>query len=412
LFTLSLDQDPYFPQGVIDLRYTISCESVGEKGIRLRTNTKTTQLTCDSTPNRDEWLKAIKRVVFKAQNMGDSVKIAIPYSTIIDVDTSSPMDFTETIEVKVVDSGENLSVDSYFFAYFQDMAAALEQIKDAVAAARRFGSEGYATTGEQVIDTTTSRQQQIQSQTPSPASAPRALPERTQSSPEATTSSSRQSSFRLTSLLRPFHDSTPTTPPAQGQPSTSSSTDDAEGFTHVQKREGSSSFVPITSNSPSSSGEEGEIQTTSPTEIENTPTPPSRGLTYPPSTTASSIQNVSGGNAEAARDVSGLAAWMPNPTSWLRMPKRVFGSGGMMSPDDGKHVQEVYSTIAQSPPTTTTLSTITQELPLRSGNDLGFSILEAPEAPAEMVEKFRTTFAFDEKEKLLGCKFSSTASLC
>ena len=34
------------------------------------------------------------------------------------------MDFSETIEVKVVDKNEQYSVDSYFFAYFHDLPQA------------------------------------------------------------------------------------------------------------------------------------------------------------------------------------------------------------------------------------------------------------------------------------------------
>ena len=44
-----------------------------------------------------------------------------------------------------------------------------------------------------------------------------------------------------------------------------------------------------------------------------------------------------------------------------------------------------------------------------SGGDFGFfSILETPESivDEETIEKFRTSFAFDEKEKLLGCRFN------
>ena len=46
----------------------------------------------------------------------------------------------------------------------------------------------------------------------------------------------------------------------------------------------------------------------------------------------------------------------------------------------------------------------------RSGDgasaDFGFSVLEARDAAEpEVVEKFRSTFAFDEKEQLLGCEF-------
>lgn len=68
-------QDPYFPHGVVDLRYTISCEITDSKSFRLRTSQKTVRLGTDSTTNRDEWIKAIRRVVFKAQNQGDSVKV-------------------------------------------------------------------------------------------------------------------------------------------------------------------------------------------------------------------------------------------------------------------------------------------------------------------------------------------------
>ena len=70
-----LIQDPYFPHGVVDLRYAISCDPSGDRDIRLRTNQKTIKLCADSTPSRDEWVKGIRKVMFKAQNMGDSVKV-------------------------------------------------------------------------------------------------------------------------------------------------------------------------------------------------------------------------------------------------------------------------------------------------------------------------------------------------
>ena len=59
----------------MDLRYAISCDPLGEKGFRVRTNSKTVVLSADSVPSREEWMKAIKKVVFKAQNTGDSVKV-------------------------------------------------------------------------------------------------------------------------------------------------------------------------------------------------------------------------------------------------------------------------------------------------------------------------------------------------
>ena len=60
---------------MVDLRYAISCDPSQERDIRLRTNTKTIYLCADSSPSRTEWVKAIRRVIFKAQNMGDSVKV-------------------------------------------------------------------------------------------------------------------------------------------------------------------------------------------------------------------------------------------------------------------------------------------------------------------------------------------------
>ena len=44
----------------------------------------------------------------------------------------------------------------------------------------------------------------------------------------------------------------------------------------------------------------------------------------------------------------------------------------------------------------------------RTSGDFGyFSVLETPDSivDEETIEKFRTYFAFDEKEKLLGCKY-------
>ncbi|KAI0320434.1 glycosyltransferase family 1 protein [Amylostereum chailletii] len=373
--------DPYFPHGVVDLRYAISCDPVNEKGIRLRTNSKTVQLSADSVPSRDEWVKAIRKVMFKAQNMGDS--IAIPYSTIIDVDMSTAMDFTEALEVKVVDGSEDLSVDSYFFAYFHDPPAALEQIRDAVSAARRFIPD----TGlpfEQLIDTT------------APRSAPH--PDRTQSAPDVLPKTSMP--FRLSSLLRPFQDAVPRTT------STAEGLDDNEGFTHVQKRD-NSSFIPIASlptspadlphlTTPSASaGSDDLVQ--SPISLTPTPT----GHTYPPSTSPTPL---GGSFTGEIREAPSTSNWMPVPSvpSWLRMPRRVFGGPpdsastsrhAVTLPPDGKHITEIYSSVDLSSTS-------------RSGHapELGFSVLETPEAAVDLetAEKFQSSFAFDDREKLLG----------
>jgi sterol 3beta-glucosyltransferase len=55
-------QDPYFPHGVVDLRYAVACEAVGEKDINIRTNQKNVLVSADSITSRDEWVKAIRKV--------------------------------------------------------------------------------------------------------------------------------------------------------------------------------------------------------------------------------------------------------------------------------------------------------------------------------------------------------------
>jgi len=76
-------QDPYFPHGVVDLRYAISCESHGDKAFRVRTNQKTVNLEADSVPSRDEWVKSIRKVIFQAQNLGNNVKVSSCSSKLI-----------------------------------------------------------------------------------------------------------------------------------------------------------------------------------------------------------------------------------------------------------------------------------------------------------------------------------------
>ncbi|KAG8803230.1 Sterol 3-beta-glucosyltransferase [Serendipita sp. 398] len=145
--------DPYFPHGVVDLRYAISCDPYGQKEMRIRTNQRTVHLDADSVPSRDEWVKSIRKVIFAAQNMGDSVKIAIPYSAVVDVSKSKAIDFSETIEIKVIDK-EDSCFDSYFFAYFQHIDHAVDQIRAAVKTGKKVLSGGIQ---DAVKDTTSHR---------------------------------------------------------------------------------------------------------------------------------------------------------------------------------------------------------------------------------------------------------------
>ncbi|KAI0095265.1 glycosyltransferase family 1 protein [Irpex rosettiformis] len=371
--------DPYFPHGVVDLRYVISCEPSGEKDIRLRTNQKIIKLSADSIPSRDEWVKALRKIMFKAQNMGDS--IAIPYAAIVDVEKSTAMDFSETIEVKTVDATDNYSVDSYFFAYFQDLPGALDQIRDAV---RTYRVTPNSPTPPPVMDTTAPR-------------APRSplISEHTPVSvPE--TPARTSSVFRFTSLLRPLQESLPL---MRGFPADTA--DPSEEYTNISKR-GGSSFVPVTTTSPKQMSFASDLP-----ELSSGLPTPSTGLslapvdhTYPPANSLSA-------SIESPMTHSRDSSWGVQVSSWLKMPSRRLLSN-FSSSSSRPNIEHSASMPAGTTGGVSEVLTTTPSLPptSRSSGEYGFfSMLEAPESTVdvEVEEKFRSSFAFDEKEKLLGC---------
>ncbi|KAG1783622.1 glycosyltransferase family 1 protein [Suillus placidus] len=372
--------DPYFLNGIVDLRYAISCDPSGEKEIRLRTNQKNVLMSADSVPSREEWVKAIRKVIFKAQNMGDTVKIAIPYSSVIDVEKSSAMDFSETIEVKVFEEQEHYAADSYFFAYFQDLPVALEHIRDAVRSHRT----SVARSPLALLDTTSTR-------SPQP-SATQGM-DRAKSLPTPDTRFS--SSFRLSSLLRPFHDSLPTSLGRMNSaPGPAEPTEAPDDYTHITKRSGSS-LVPITSSpdpisSPDSSKAPHVLSKASTIAT-------STDHTYPPSTSMSDLAS-----SPSTKSIQSSVPWNVGVPSWLKVPRSRLGTStsnasSLSASPSGGGIREVYSVPSHEESAARRSSGSAQ-------CDLGYSVLETPEdvVDPEATDKFRNAFAFDEKEILLG----------
>ncbi|GAA6057393.1 hypothetical protein JCM3770_000741 [Rhodotorula araucariae] len=122
--------DPYFPDGHIDLHYAISVEpsSFHKHHFKVATAEKKWHFSADSEASRDEWVKTLKKGVFRCQNEGESVKIAIPLETIIDVEKSASLEFAETIRIRVYDADEGYSIDEYWLSYFKDLDGALDKI--------------------------------------------------------------------------------------------------------------------------------------------------------------------------------------------------------------------------------------------------------------------------------------------
>jgi sterol 3beta-glucosyltransferase len=292
------------------------------------------------------------------------------------------MDFSESIEIKVLEKVEPYSLDSYFFAYFHDIPGALEQIREAV---RSHNSQPASGTPQAIVDTTVSRH-------------PAAPIDRTVSLPEPTSYSSSSSkissAFRLPSFFRPFHETSTRSLP---QPSSVQETTETEDFTHIGHRLNSSSFVPMTSSPMELSTETDESQESLPPRSP----PAADDHTYPPSASASHIEP---DHISLSRESSSWAIGVP---SWLKGTKRMIGGSlGLYdhpSISSSTGVKEMYSSSTLSPAFPSSRST---------AGDLTFSILETPDVPAdiEATEKFRSVFAYDEKETLLGCTFRICSS--
>jgi len=282
------------------------------------------------------------------------------------------MDFSETIEVKVLDKEGNYSVDSYFFAYFRNLSAALEQIRDAVRNVRRIADHKQT----QVLDTTNARSSIV---------AP--IPECPNSIQDAESSKSSPF-FRISSFLRPFSE-TGFLARSSGIAHTSETQVKSEDFTHVTRR--TNSFVPVTespkpiefplTSSPTSEGHEETPKLQQQAQSAN--------HTYPPSTSSQSI----------VPDLPSFrsSSWV-GVSSWLKTRGKYFTSvTPLPSSPPADDVKEVYLPTAPS----------SSGPANKAGGwgDMTFSILETPNVmmDAGMTEKFRTAFAYDEKEVLLGC---------
>ena len=73
-------QDPYFPKGSVSLHYVSSCDAIDSKRFKLRTSERNYSFSAETEASRDEWLKAIEKVIFKTQHEGEIVKVGRPSS--------------------------------------------------------------------------------------------------------------------------------------------------------------------------------------------------------------------------------------------------------------------------------------------------------------------------------------------
>lgn len=257
------------------------------------------------------------------------------------------MHFSDTIEVKVVDKDDDFLVDSYFFAYFHNISHALEEISSAWQVAR---TRSHRPSEEAIRDTTSHRAATLP---PSATTSPAKTPASIEGYPASTSLLSRDRlsipSNRLSALLKPF--------------SSSSS-------------QSSQATVP-TQSTPGSSEETASAST-------KIPSPPP-DHTYPPSTVHHSSHSSESGGIKYS--------WSVPVPSWLRNQSRRLFTTGTGVDEAQSEVSGVYTSISPSS---------------SEHNELGFSILDGVESGTVdpvAVEKFRTTFALDEKETLIAGRY-------
>lgn len=110
--------DRYFPSGNIDLRYGISASLTPQKekgkdvkDFSIVTNQRVYFFKADSAESAKEWVKTLRKVIFRSHNDGDSIKISLPIENIIDVEENPVVDFAETLKIRVVESEETYVID-------------------------------------------------------------------------------------------------------------------------------------------------------------------------------------------------------------------------------------------------------------------------------------------------------------
>lgn len=126
--------DLYFPSGVIDLRYAIKAMLINkdkdQTNFCVITERRSYTFKSDTPSNAREWVKALQKEIFRSRNEGDTVKIVIPVTNIIDIEESPIMDVASTLKVRAIDSEETYSIDEYVFAFFHRSREVVAAIKD------------------------------------------------------------------------------------------------------------------------------------------------------------------------------------------------------------------------------------------------------------------------------------------
>lgn len=127
--------DLYYPNGNIDLKRAkaavFDLKSSGEEGIafKLITTEREYVFRADTASAANEWIKVLQKMIFRLNNDGDCVKIAIPIASVLDIEESDVLPFATTMKIKIADDIDTFAINEYYFSFFSGADAAFEAIK-------------------------------------------------------------------------------------------------------------------------------------------------------------------------------------------------------------------------------------------------------------------------------------------
>ncbi|KAF2173917.1 glycosyltransferase family 1 protein [Zasmidium cellare ATCC 36951] len=127
--------DPYFPLGMVDLRYAISADiTTPEEGHEATDFTITTPdrvyyYRAEQPSSAKEWVKQLQKVIFRNHNDGDSVKLSLPMQNIADVEETNVIELADTIKLRVLAGDDTYAIDEYFFTFVKHGKDALKVLK-------------------------------------------------------------------------------------------------------------------------------------------------------------------------------------------------------------------------------------------------------------------------------------------
>ncbi len=85
----------------------------------LYTDDKTYHFVTDSPHSAKVWIVALQKQIFQSKNLGDFVKIIIPFENIIDLEEIPIFEVGKTLKIKIIEDSNSFVIDDYFFTFFK-----------------------------------------------------------------------------------------------------------------------------------------------------------------------------------------------------------------------------------------------------------------------------------------------------